>query len=194
MGILPIYGLKRGGKTVAVMQAPVGAALAGGLLDELIARGCRKIVVCGDAGVLDSRIVFGRFVVPTSAVRDEGTSYHYLRPGLEARPGRRAVAAIVGTLKAEGLPYITGRTWTTDGFYRETPRKVALRRAGGCITVEMEAAALFAVAKFRGVELGQMLYAADDVSGPDWDKREWGRRPDIPPELFRLAVKACLIM
>ena len=75
------------------------------------------------------------------------------------------------------MPYVQGKTWTTDGFYRETPAKVPLRRAEGCLTVEMEAAAFFAVAQFRGVQFGQMLYGGDDVSGAEWDHRDWIKRP-----------------
>jgi len=104
-------------------------------------------------------------VVPVSAVRDEGTSYHYLSPAREVEPSPRAVSAIKLVLERHKVPYITGKTWTTDGFFRETPGKVELRRSEGCLTVEMEAAAFFAVARFRGVTLGQVLYGGDDVGG-----------------------------
>jgi uridine phosphorylase len=194
MGMLPVYGLKQGRRTVAVMQAPVGAALAGGLFDELIALGAKKFVVVGGAGVLDRNIAFGHVVVPTSAVRDEGTSYHYLPPSREVAPSRKAVSAIRRVLARNDIPFVTGKTWTTDGFYRETHAKVKMRRAEGCVTVEMEAAALFAVARFRGVHLGQMLYGGDDVSGEEWDKRKWGKRHEIRGRLFRLAVEACMAM
>jgi len=194
MGMLPVYGLKQGGRMVAVMQAPVGSALAGGLLDELIALGVRKIIVVGGAGVLDRGIAFGHVVVPTSAIRDEGTSYHYLPPSREVAPSRRALAAILRVLARDGVPFVKGKTWTTDGFYRETHAKVKMRRAEGCVTVEMEAAALFAVARFRGAHLGQMLYGGDDVSGATWDKRKWGKRHEVRGRLFRLAVQACLAM
>ena len=76
------------------------------------------------------------------------------------------------------MPFATGLTWTTDGLFRETPAKVAARRAEGCLTVEMEAAALFAVAQYRGITIGQLLYAADDLSGDEWDHRGLGQGPD----------------
>jgi len=192
MGLLPVYEVKRGRKKLVVMQAPVGAALCAAILEELIVLGVKKIVVVGGAGVLDRNITFGHVVVPISAIRDEGTSYHYLRPGREVAPSRRVVTAIKNTLKKNGIPFVTGKTWTTDAYYRETSGKIKLRREEGCITVDMEASALFAVAKFRGVQIGQMLYGGDDVSGETWDKRKWGDRHSIRERLFELAVEACL--
>jgi len=130
--------------------------------------------------------------VPTSAVRDEGTSYHYLPPGREVCPSPAAVAAIEAALNVAGIDYTKGKTWTTDGIYRETADKVARRRAEGCLTVEMEAAAFFAVARFRGVELGQILYGGDDVSGEEWDSRHWHKRASVREKLFWLAADAAL--
>jgi uridine phosphorylase len=143
--------------------------------------------------VLDREIVVGHVVVPISAVRDEGTSYHYLPPSREVAASSEGVAAIERTLRRHGVPYLLGKTWTTDAFYRETPDKVARRRAEGCHMVEMEAAAFFAVAQFRGVSFAQMLYAGDDVSGAEWDHREWQRLP-VRERLFWLAAEACLEM
>ncbi|OQA46696.1 MAG: Purine nucleoside phosphorylase DeoD-type [Chloroflexi bacterium ADurb.Bin325] len=193
MGPHPVYELVVDGRPrVTVFPSAVGAALAAGLVDELIACGARRFVACGGAGVLDREIAVGHVVIPVSAVRDEGTSYHYLAPGREVTPDPAAVAAIEQVLQAHGVPYVKGKTWTTDGFYRETPDKVALRRAEGCLTVEMEAAAFFAVAQFRGVQFGQMLYGGDDVSGAEWDHRDWHRRTTLRERLFWLAVEAAI--
>ena len=107
-----------------------------------------------------------------TSVRDEGTSYHYLPASREVAPSADAIEAMVSTLDAHGIPHVLGKTWTTDGIYRETLDKVRRRVAEGCLTVEMEAAAFFAVARFRGVSFGQMLYAGDDLSGrPGRDAR-----------------------
>ena len=106
--------------------------------------------------MLDNSIGSGDITVPTSAVRDEGTSYHYLPPGREAYPSPQALDAVTKVLHRNRCRYVKGKTWTTDAFNRETPKKVKRRREQGCITVEMEAAALFAVAGFRGVAPGQL--------------------------------------
>jgi uridine phosphorylase len=192
MGPHHLYEMEVGGRRVALHQAAVGAALAAGLLEEIIAAGCRYFVACGSAGVLDREIAVGHVVVPVSAVRDEGTSYHYAAPSREIEPCPEAVQAIEQTLVERNVPYVKGKTWTTDAFYRETPAKVAMRRAEGCVTVEMEAAAFFAVARFRNVVFGQMLYGGDDVSGEAWDTRNWHSRTSAREALFWLAVDAAL--
>ena len=193
MGKHPVYALEiEGGQRVAVFHSGVGAALAVGLMEELIALGGRKFVACGGAGVLNRDIAVGHVVIPDSAVRDEGASYHYLPPAREAAGNPAANRVIEGVLQRHGVPYIVGKTWTTDAFYRETPEKVARRRAEGCLTVEMETAAFFALAQFRGVTFGQLLYGGDDVSGDDWDHRDWEKRTSVRERLFWLAVEACL--
>ena len=90
------------------------------------------------------------------------------------------------------VPFIAGRTWTTDAPYRETPGKIAARRQEGCLTVEMEAAALAAVASFRGVPLAQVLYGGDDLSGQSWDHRSWQSQAEVRDNLLDLAATAAL--
>ena len=90
------------------------------------------------------------------------------------------------------IPFISGKTWTTDAPYRETQSTIDSRRVEGCLTVEMEAASLIAVAQFREVLLGQVLYAGDDLSGDEWDRRGWQSRKEIRESLFWLAADACL--
>lgn len=192
MGPHPFYEIDVDGKRVAFFHPGVGAPLAAGMLEEAIARGCRKFIACGGAGVLNKEIAVGHVVVPIAAVRDEGTSYHYLPPAREVHPIPEAVAAIERVLERHKVPYVVGKTWTTDAFYRETPDKVRLRRDEGCLTVEMEAAAFFAVARFRDVLFGQMLYGGDDVSGDDWDARDWVNKVSVREQLFWLAAEACL--
>ena len=194
MGPNPVYLLAIDGQRLALVHPGVGAPLAGGVLDELIALGCRRFIACGGAGVLNRDLVVGHVIVPTAAVRDEGTSYHYLPPAREVRPSAAAVTAIEATLTHRGVAYVSGKTWTTDGFYRETVARIARRRAEGCLTVEMEAAAFFAVAQFRGVTFGQLLYGGDDVSGDAWDSRGWQSRVSIRERVFWLAAEACLLL
>jgi uridine phosphorylase len=193
MGVHPIYEIAREGRRLAFFHPGVGAALAAAMLEEVIAIGCRKFIACGGAGVLDKNVAHGHIVVPTAAVRDEGVSYHYLPPSREVAAPRAGVAAIEKTLKAHGCDYLLAKTWTTDAFYRETPGKVKLRRDEGCLTVEMEAAALFAVAQFRNVIFAQMLYGGDDVSSEEWNRRGWNDpRATVREKLFWLAAEACL--
>jgi len=187
-GVHPIFELEHRGERVAFFQPGVGAPLATAFLEEAIDYGCRTLVACGGAGALDAGLTLGRPVIVSAAVRDEGTSYHYLAPSrlIEAAPA--VVSVMESVLGRSGVPFATGTTWSTDAVYRETREKVLLRRAEGCITVEMEAAALLAVARFRGVVLGQLLYAGDSLAGDSWDHRDWVHAHDVREALFWLAM------
>lgn len=188
-----IYALELQERHVAVMHPGVGAPLAAAFLEEMIALGCRKIIAVGGGGVLNRDFAVGHVIVPTSAVRDEGTSYHYLPPGRETEPSPAAVDAIRQTLDAHHVAYVLGKTWTTDAIYRETADKIARRKAEGCLIVEMEAASLFAVAQFRGITFGQILYGGDDISGDEWDHRDWVHgQASNREKLFWLAAEAAL--
>src|SRR5512139_3349274 len=177
---------------LAFFHPGVGGALAAGLLEEAIACGCRKFIVCGGCGVLERDIAVGHLIVVSGAVRDEGTSYHYLPPGREVIADEAGVKALERILTGHGVPYRIGKTWTTDAPYRETPHRIARRREEGCLTVEMESAALMAVAQFRNVLFGQVLYGGDDLSGTEWDHRHWQSRRDVREDLFWLCADACL--
>jgi len=175
--------------SVAVVHPGVGAPLAAGILEELIALGGRYFVACGAAGSLVPGQEMGRIVVPVSAVRDEGTSYHYLSASRFVEADPLALDVVITNLSRHGLEHTTGPTWTTDAPFRETADRVERRRQEGCLVVEMEAAALMAVAAHRGVRLAYYLYAGDDVSASEWEPRGWRSSP-ARRQLFDLAVEA----
>ena len=110
---LPIYETKYDGCSVGLVNGYVGAATSAGLLEELIASGFEKFIVCGGAGVLQRNIQVGHLVVPSSAVRDEGTSYHYLAPSREVACHPAALATIEKVLLQENISYMKAKTWTT---------------------------------------------------------------------------------
>jgi uridine phosphorylase len=180
------------GTAVAVAHPGLCAPFVAAVLEELIAFGCRKFVACGSAGVLDGNLKKGTVVVPSAAVRDEGTSYHYLPPEREIEADPDVVAIIESVLQSHGVTYRVGKTWTTDGLYRETKNRIAKRKAEGCLTVEMECSAFLAVARFRGVRFGQLLATGDDVSGDQWDPRQTPEHATFPERLFWLSVEASL--
>ena len=94
-----VYEMEVEGERVTVLHPGVGAPLAGAFLEELIALGCRDFIACGGCGVLDGTIGLGHVVVPATAVRDEGTSYHYLPPSREVTAHPNAVQAIEQALQ-----------------------------------------------------------------------------------------------
>jgi uridine phosphorylase len=188
----PLYEIEHAGRRLAFFHPGVGAPVAGGLMEQAIAHGCRKFIACGGCGVLEPGVPVGQLVVVTAAVRDEGLSYHYLPAGRAIDADPEAIRAMEDALREQGVPYRRAKTWTTDAPYRETRARVAARRREGCLTVEMEASALMAVARFRGATFGQLLYAGDDLSGAEWDHRDWQSQPEVRARLFWLAAEACL--
>lgn len=188
---IPIYETVLEGKKIHITLGYLGAAGSAGFLEELIAYGFNKFIVCGGAGVLRKDIAVGHLIIPTSAVRDEGLSYHYLPPSREVECNEEVLKTIEDDFVKHKINYIKAKTWTTDAFYRETREKIALRKVEGCVTVEMEAAAFFAVSKFRNVKLGQILYGGDDLSGMEWDNRGWETRTEVRNNLVQISMRIC---
>lgn len=182
----PVYVIGYKGEKVCLAQAPVGSAPAAQFMDWLIGYGMEKIISTGTCGVL-TNIEENAFLVPVRALRDEGTSYHYASPSRYMDVHVEAISAIEQVLEQLGIPYEEVMTWTTDGFYRDTAEKVAYRKEEGCSVVEMECAALAAVAQLRGVVWGQLLFTADSLADlENYDSRDWGS------EAFDKALELCL--
>lgn len=187
-----LYEVPLDGRRLGVLQLSVGAPVAAGLLEELIASGGRTFVAVGGAGALVPDLALGHALVVRGAVRDEGTSLHYLPPSRIVHADPAGVATLEDVLDEAGVPFRTVLTWTTDAPYRETRSRVDRRVAEGCEAVEMEASALMAVAQFRGVRMAQVLYAGDCLAGAEWDEREWQGAATVRHRLFELAARACL--
>lgn len=170
----PIFKIVYQGEPICLCQAPLGAPAAVQILDHLIASGVRKIIATGTCGTLID-IAENEFLIPVEAVRDEGTSYHYLPPARTVALDSEAIDAIRHTLTRHGLGIRECLVWTTDAFYRETADIVNYRKAEGCTAVDMECAAMAACARFRGALFGQILFTADSLANTEaHDAREWG--------------------
>ena len=186
---VPIYKLNWNGRSIGIFQTLLGGAGTAGLLEEALALGAKQVLLYGSCGVLDSALAAGRLILPTQAYRDEGTSYHYMPVGDYVDiPTAERLGEIFDGLR---LPYVKGRVWTTDAFYRETRNNMEKRRADGCIAVDMECASAMAVAQFRGVPAYQFLYAEDCLDGDAWDPRTLGKQPASGYEKYlRIALEA----
>jgi len=174
MRLSRVYAARAGGVPITVCEAPLGAPAAVAVLDWLISRGVGEVVAIGGCGVL-ADLPENSIYIPTSAVRDEGTSYHYLPPEREITLDPDVARSLKGTLSRLGMDCGYVKTWTTDGIYRETKAKVSLRRSEGCSVVEMECAAMAACCRLRGARFGQILFAQDSLADLDrHDARDWG--------------------
>ena len=169
-GMTPVYRIHYKDRDFAFYKTYVGApACVATVEDTLPVINTDKYVVFGGAGCLDREITHGKIMVPTEAYRDEGTSYHYA-PASDYVTVKNA-DKVAAFMKENGIPYIQGKTWTTDSFYRETVNHFAKHKADGCISVEMECAALQAMCDFRGLQLYQFCTSGDLLDAPEWDKR-----------------------
>jgi len=157
-----------------IIGCAVGAAFAVLIAEELFASGCRFLVSVTSAGQIAPLGTPPYFVVIERALRDEGTSYHYLPPSdfADAEPG--LVAAAMEALRDIGPPVFRGATWTTDAPFRETAAAIAASRARDILAVEMEAAALYAFARARGKPVLCLAHVTNQmaVGSGDFEKGE----------------------
>jgi len=165
----PYYIFQVQGISVSYVFPGIGAPLASAILDETFALGAEICLFIGPAGVLNKAIPRGSLLLPTRAIRDEGTSFHYAPPARYAEPDADLLYYTKTLLEQSQHPYFEGITWSTDGVYRETGSKIQRLREEGCQFVDMEASALFSVAKFYGKKIAGLFLARDAVHEMGWD-------------------------
>jgi uridine phosphorylase len=192
--LTPLWEIEWQGHRLAVFFPGMGAPVAAASLEDVIAAGCRNIVFCGGAGAVVPELALGHVVIPAAALRDEGTSFHYAPPSREIDAEAEVVSTLAEVCSTSSVPCTVGKVWTTDGPFRETRGKIARRRDEGCIVVEMEVSALLAVGRFRRVNVGALLYAADDVSGDVWDSRGWTKAVTDRQRVFDLSAAAAIAL
>lgn len=172
-GPIPCYRLNYKGMKIAFYMSLIGSACAGACIEEMHCLiGATKFILFGACGCLDKEVAAGKIIVPTEAYRDEGLSYHYSKASDYIKI--RNADIVAEFFKEAHIPYITGKTWTTDAIYRETNKNMTKRKAEGCIAVEMECAGVEAVCDFRNCELYPFLIAGDLLDSPEWDRRILG--------------------
>lgn len=153
--------------SIVLAYAPLGSAAAGGLLEEFIAIGIKKVIACGSSGLIgdfDPKDI----LLVSKAIRDEGLSYHYMEPSLYVDTDKELNKVIEAKLQKRNITFKEGIAWTTDAFYRETKSRIAIRKEQGAVAVEMECAGMAAVSKFRNTKFSQVLYFSDIVNQEAW--------------------------
>ena len=164
-----LYTVRTTGDRVAVLtDFGLGAPIVAAQAEELIALGATRLVSVALSGGIQADLSPGAIVVVDSAIRDEGTSHHYLPPGREVAADAKLTAALAGVLAGGGGDVRTGRTWSTDAPYRETRDEAICYQAEGVLSVDMELAALLAVAEARGVAAAGVLVVGDSLAGGTW--------------------------
>lgn len=144
-----LYNIDLNGETIGIIPCAVGASYAVLVAEQLFVSGCKLLISVTSAGVVNESSVKKRFALITEAIRDEGTSYHYLSPDKPARIPERLYDRCQLISNQNKLPFFEAKSWTTDAPYRETLSAIEDLKRRGIICVEMEAAALYAFAEAR---------------------------------------------
>ena len=165
-----IYKINYKGKKIGFFKTYVGAPSCVRSIEKSFSQiKTKKFITFGGAGCLNKEITRGKVMVPTQAYRDEGTSYHYVEASDYIKIKNHNIVSEF--MRVNEIPYIEGKTWTTDSFYRETLNNFEKRKLDGCISVEMECSAVQAMCDFRDLELYTFLTSGDLLDSPKWDER-----------------------
>ena len=194
-GINPIYRIKYKGCEFAYYHSFVGGPMCVANYEEVHSMGSECVILLGNCGVLDKNIQDCGIIIPTCALRDEGTSFHYVPEADSIQVNKKYIPEFISILNEAGYPYVKGTTWTTDAFYRETREKVNRRKQQGAICVEMECASMQAMCDFRNTDFFQFFYAGDNLDHSSWDPRSLSGSDKLDEKVkivllaFELALK-----
>ncbi len=157
-------------RVLVLKVAGFGAPTAVMTFEELAAFGIKRFVNLGTAGGLQQNMNIGDIVICDRAIRDEGTSHHYLPVEKYAFPCPELTESLCTAFERKGIQYGKGTSWTTDAPYRETIEELRQYCSDGVVTVEMEASALFAVGAYRDVSVSAIFAISDILSEEDWNQ------------------------
>ena len=181
-GILPLPSTA--GRVGLLGQFGIGAPAAAAALEELAALGTSSFVSIGTAGSLQRDLRPGDLVVCEAAIRDEGVSHHYLPPAKLVTADANLTGSLRAAMTQRGLGFRAGTSWTIDTPYRETVAEARHYQAEGVLCVEMEAAALFAVAEVRGLRVASAFTISDSLADLVWNPQFHG--PEVEAGLITL--------
>lgn len=176
----------------SVFGSPVGAPYAIMLMEQLIVLGAKRFYFIGFCGGIGKDVKIGDLIIPTEAIREEGTSYHYFPGHVKAEANGRMteqVLKITDQLERKAIP---GLLWTTDALYRETREKVERYRQMGVLGVDMETSAVYALSRYRNVEAVALHVVSDIVGGDKWQTSfGWKELIDASKLACNILIKAC---
>ncbi|MDO8721652.1 MAG: nucleoside phosphorylase [Syntrophales bacterium] len=169
-----MYNFRHGGVEFGIIGCAVGSSFAVLVAEELFASGCQFLISVTSSGQILPKGKPPFFVLIERALRDEGTSYHYLSPSDYSHIDESLLNILSGAFVLLTVPVYQGSTWTTDAPFRETPLAVEHARAEGILAVEMEAAALYAFARARHKPVVCFAHVTNQMGnvGGDFEKGE----------------------
>lgn len=175
-----LYELKNPPGKIGIMTGfGGGSPMTVELAEEFVVMGARRLVLLTWGGMLQPEMKAGDIVVVDRAIRDEGTSYHYLPPAKYVQADASLADQLEQAIRARGGTCTRGTTWTTDAPYRETVEEIRQYQSEGVKTVEMESAGLFTVGEVRGVATAALVVGMDSLAELRW------RAPDGLDDILR---------
>lgn len=147
----------------------IGAPMVAMLIEELNAFGVKLFLSIGTAGSLQKHLKLGSIVICDKAIRDEGTSHHYLKSEKFSYSSDEVTKKLTEVIEIMKLDFAIGTSWTIDAPFRETYAEIENYSNENVLTVEMEAAALFAVAKYLNVDAGAIFTISDYLCEDEWE-------------------------
>ncbi len=167
-----MFSLEVDGFTCGIVPRTIGGPYAVLVAEQMAVSGARVVLGLASAGRVNSAMPVPGIVVVTRAIRDEGTSYHYLPPAELVDAPPEVARLLESELQTQPLPVLSGIVWTTDAPYRETERQLADHANAGVLAVEMQAASLFAFSEARRFPVGMVAYVTNGVgqTGEPFDK------------------------
>ena len=184
----PMYKIGGTKGKIGVVVSFIGSPAATTLLEEAIVFGAKRVISMGTAGGLQFDLTPGDVVVCDKAIRDEGTSHHYLASSKYALPSKNLTEALIKNLGDKKIDFKVGPSWTIDAPYRETKAEIERYREEGIYAVEMEASALFSVGQYRKIDVAS-AFVISDIVGKKWEPN-FQERPvrESLSELFGVCV------
>ena len=148
-----LYIFEQDGLNFGIIGCAVGASFAVLLAEQLFVSGCKLLISITSSGQISPVQAPPYFILIDKALRDEGTSYHYLPPADYAEAPSELISHLKGAFDGLKVTVLQGATWTTDAPYRETNKAIEVMKKRGLLAVEMESAALYAFAKARNKQV-----------------------------------------
>ena len=164
-----LYALKKPKDKIGIMTGfGGGSPMTVELAEEFVAMGVKRMILMTWGGTLQPDMKPGDIVVIDRAIRDEGTSYHYLPPAKYVEADSKLAAQLIDAIKSRGGECSRGTTWTTDAPFRETVDEIRQHQSEGVKTVEMESAGLFTIGQVRNVTTVSVVVGMDSLGEFRW--------------------------
>ncbi|NVO17034.1 MAG: nucleoside phosphorylase [Rhodoplanes sp.] len=152
-----------------IVGCAVGGSFSVLVAEQLFVSGCEFLISIASAGQIADTVPPPCYILIARALRDEGTSHHYVPPAEYARLDPALQTLSINAFRDAGIAVQVGASWTTDAPFRETAEMIAARKSAGILTVEMEAAALYAFAEARDVPVVCLAHVSNQLGCVDGD-------------------------